>query len=238
VQYGIISLLHPRWSHDREVYGGSTAESGLTVFITPDDLIKLVMAVAIGSAIGLEREIHNKTAGLRTIILICVGATLITIISLRFGDSRIAANIVSGIGFLGAGVIIREEGRIKGLTTASTIWVAAALGLAIGYGDYVLALAFAGAVVVVLWLFTRLDVWVDRVANEPRTYLVTFAANADKFEELNQCFKREGLTVLRQRRFKREGLHYAEWDTHGSNDQHARLAAALLADTDVHELRY
>jgi putative Mg2+ transporter-C (MgtC) family protein len=208
------------------------------MFVTPADLLKLAVAMLIGSAIGLEREVHNKSAGLRTIILICVGATLITIISQRLGDDRIAAQIVTGIGFLGAGVIIREEGRVKGLTTASTIWAAAAMGLTVGYGQYVLAGVFSLTVIVVLWLFARLDVWVDRMAREPRTYLVTFSATAGKFEELDQCFKHAGLAVLRQRRFKREGLHSAEWDTRGTGAQHDRLAATLLADADVHELRY
>jgi putative Mg2+ transporter-C (MgtC) family protein len=208
------------------------------MFVTPDDLLKLAVAMMIGSAIGLEREVHNKSAGLRTIILICVGATLITIISQRLGDDRIAAQIVTGIGFLGAGVIIREEGRIKGLTTASTIWAAAAMGLTVGYGEYVLAAVFGLTVIVVLWLFARLDVWVDQMAHEQRTYLVTFSTVAGKFEQLDQLFMRAGLKVIRRRRFKREGLHYAEWDTRGSSAQHDQLAATFLADADVHELRY
>ena len=208
------------------------------MFITTDDLLKLAVAMLIGSAIGLEREVHNKSAGLRTIILICVGATLITIISQRLGDDRIAAQIVTGIGFLGAGVIIREEGRVKGLTTASTIWAAAAMGLTVGYGEYVLAGVFGLTVIVVLWLFARLDVWVDRMARDPRTYLVTFAATAGKFEQLDQLFNQAGLKVLRHRRSKRDGALHVEWDTHGSSAQHDRLAATLLADADVRELRY
>jgi len=88
---------------------------------TPEDLIKVLIAVVIGGIIGMEREIHSKAAELRTITLITVGATLFTILSEKFGDpatSRIAANIVTGIGFLGAGVILFAEGKLKGLTTA------------------------------------------------------------------------------------------------------------------------
>ena len=208
------------------------------MFITPDDLIKLAVAMLIGSAIGLEREIHNKSAGLRTIILICVGATLITIISLRFGDSRIAANIISGVGFLGAGVIMREEGRVRGLTTASTIWVSAALGLSIGYGEYVLAGVFGLTVIVVLWLFTWLDNLIDQAATEPRTYDVVHIDRDGKFEQLDEQLKHYGVRVLRHRRYKRDGSLHVEWDTRGTLANHDRLTTALLADPEVRELRY
>ena len=208
------------------------------MFITPDDLLKLAVAVLIGSAIGLEREIHNKSAGLRTIILICVGATLITIISLRFGDSRIAANIISGVGFLGAGVIMREEGRVRGLTTASTIWVAAALGLTVGYGEYVMAVVFGTIVIVVLWLFTWLDNLIDQAAIEPRTYDVVHVDRDGKFEQLDEQIKHYGVRVLRHRRYKRDGGLHVEWDTRGTLANHDRLTTALLADPDVRELYY
>jgi putative Mg2+ transporter-C (MgtC) family protein len=208
------------------------------MFVTYDDLIKLALAIVIGGAIGLEREIHNKSAGLRTIILICVGATLITIVSLRFGDSRIAANIISGVGFLGAGVIMREEGRVRGLTTASTIWVSAALGLAIGYGEYVMATVFGGTVIVVLWLFTHLDQWIDRAATEPRTYDVVHVAREGKFEELDELIKHYRVNVFQHRRYKRDGALHVEWDTRGKLENHDRLTTALLADPDVLELRY
>lgn len=208
------------------------------MYITPDDLIKLAVAMLIGSAIGLEREIHNKSAGLRTIILICVGATLITLISLRFGDSRIAANIISGVGFLGAGVIMREEGRVRGLTTASTIWVSAALGLTVGYGEYVVAGVFGITVIVVLWLFTWLDNLIDQAAAEPRTYDVVHVDRDSKFEQLDEQIKHYGVKVLRHRRYKRDGVLHVEWDTRGTLANHDRLTTALLADPEVRELRY
>jgi putative Mg2+ transporter-C (MgtC) family protein len=123
---------------------------------------KLVLAVVFGGAIGLERELKTKPAGLRTNILICVGATLLTDVSIaitiaggaRFGDdSRIAAQIVSGVGFLGAGTIMQSSGTVTGLTSAATIWVVAAIGIAIGSGNYVGAAGATALVTVVLaWL--------------------------------------------------------------------------------------
>jgi putative Mg2+ transporter-C (MgtC) family protein len=123
---------------------------------------RLLMATALGGAVGFERELTGKAAGLRTHILICLGAALFTVMSVELpspatpmlprGDvSRIAANIVTGVGFLGAGAILHSHGQIRGLTTAATIWVVAAIGLAAGAGEYVIASGTAGLVLIVLW---------------------------------------------------------------------------------------
>jgi putative Mg2+ transporter-C (MgtC) family protein len=124
-----------------------------------DLLLKLVLAVVLGGAIGLEREIAGKPAGLRTNILICVGATLLTDVSLNIrttmgapnaDPARLAAQIVSGIGFIGAGTIMQSRGTVTGLTSAATIWVVAALGIALGAGEYVEAMGAGFLVVLVL----------------------------------------------------------------------------------------
>ena len=108
------------------------------------DVIAIVLAVALGSMIGWERERSGKAAGLRTNILICLGAAVCTILSKYMagdGDSwtRVAAQVVSGVGFLGAGAIIQDRGGIQGLTTAATIWLVSSIGMACGAGYYVLA---------------------------------------------------------------------------------------------------
>ena len=108
------------------------------------DVIAVVLAVALGSMIGWERERSGKAAGLRTNILICLGAAVFTILSKYMagdGDSwtRVAAQVVSGVGFLGAGAIIQDRGGIQGLTTAATIWLVSSIGMACGAGYYVLA---------------------------------------------------------------------------------------------------
>jgi len=111
----------------------------------PGDVFSIVLAVVLGAAIGIEREFSGKAAGLRTNILICLGAAVFTIISKQMageGDSltRIAAGVVTGVGFLGAGAIIQDRGGVHGLTTAATIWFMACLGMACGAGLYELAL--------------------------------------------------------------------------------------------------
>src|SRR6266498_5180258 len=111
----------------------------------PSIPIKLVLAAILGGIIGVEREIRDKPAGLRTNILICVGSTLFMSISTKVaqmlgGDpTRIAAQIISGIGFLGAGAVLHSHGFVLGLTTAATIWVVAGIGMALGSGFYSIA---------------------------------------------------------------------------------------------------
>jgi len=121
--------------------------------------LRLLLAAALGAIIGYQRERAGKAAGLRTHVLICVGAALFTIASLYgFGaatdPARIAAGVVVGIGFLGGGVIIRrvEEGIVAGLTTAATIWAVAGIGLAAGAGLYLVSAVTAAIMLIVLLL--------------------------------------------------------------------------------------
>ena len=121
-------------------------------------ILRLLLAAALGAIIGYQRERASKPAGLRTHILICVGAALFTIASLYgFGASadpaRVAAGIVAGIGFLGAGAIIRRgEGVVEGLTTAATIWAVAGIGLAAGAGLYLVSAVTTAVILIVLFL--------------------------------------------------------------------------------------
>ncbi len=118
-------------------------------------VLRLILAAVIGGFIGIEREVSNRPAGLRTHILVTVGSALITLVSSDafggIGDpSRIAAQIVTGIGFLGAGTIIKTGNSIKGLTTAASLWISAGIGMAIGAGYYLGGLVTAGIVLLTL----------------------------------------------------------------------------------------
>ena len=130
--------------------------------ITPEEILKLVAALLFGGAIGLERELHHKAAGFRTITLICLGATFFTILSIRIPSAgAVAASIVTGIGFLGAGVIMHETNRVTGLTTAATIWLSAAIGMGIGSGAYLLSLSVTIAALLVVRLFSYIEHHID-----------------------------------------------------------------------------
>jgi len=151
----------------------------VTEFLAGEMWLKLGLAVACGAAIGLERELSDKPAGLRTNMLICVGSTLITMTSLHVAltyaerqvniadPGRIAAQIVSGIGFLGAGTIIQARGAVHGLTTAATIWVMAGVGLAIGAGAYAPAVT---TTVILLGVLVALG-WAERHIERPRRFV-------------------------------------------------------------------
>jgi len=207
--------------------------------VTTEDLLKLLLAVAIGGLIGLEREMHAKAAGLRTITLITVGATLFTMLSLRFEDDRVIANIVTGVGFLGAGSILFSEGRVKGLTTASSIWASAALGMAIGLGDYGLACVSALVVFCVLWVFAQVDRLVDVLGREIRIYDITYLARENKLEHIEAAMAECNLKIIRRRRMKvGENLLQGIWELRGALAKQTKFSDIMLADPDVIGLKY
>ncbi len=127
-------------------------------------ILRLVLSVVLSGLIGLERQIHRRTAGLRTHILVCLGSCLIMLTSLYVFDiyknqvpldpARIAAGVITGIGFLGAGTIIREREKIKGLTTAASLWVVAGIGLAVGCG-FLKAAIFSTILALIVLFFLR-----------------------------------------------------------------------------------
>ncbi len=124
-----------------------------------DQLIKIFLALILGVIIGLERQSEQKPAGLRTYALVCVGATLITIISTEYfaaDMARIAAGIITGIGFLGAGAIIAGQDTVHGLTTAAGLWVMAAVGLAVGVGAYLLG-TIVTTIVLLILIFGKME---------------------------------------------------------------------------------
>jgi putative Mg2+ transporter-C (MgtC) family protein len=142
--------------------------------LTDTDLIqRLLLAAAIGGLIGAERELRRKSAGFRTNILIALGAAIFTISSVTLAGSgdptRIAAQIVTGIGFLGAGAILRNRDGVHGLTTAATVWVNAALGVAAGGGQFRLAIIAGGIVLAVLFVLGPIEAAIELKAGAKRT---------------------------------------------------------------------
>lgn len=204
-------------------------------------ILQLVLALFAGTLIGAEREYRSKSAGLRTIALICVGSAIFTMLSLKLGSpmnqDRFAANIITGIGFLGAGVIFKEENRVTGLTTAAIIWVSAAIGVGIGAGYYILA--FAGVIIVVgvQQLFLILQLKIDKI-NQNSRYSITCTFKDETLEHYEQVFKQFSLTVHRGKQVIKNEMIKGEWQLEGSEKNHKACVAFLLKDKTILEFEF
>lgn len=206
----------------------------------PEDLIKILLAVVVGAIIGAEREYRNKSAGFRTVMLITMGSAIFTILSEKIAPGnpdRIAANIVTGIGFLGAGTLFRDENRVTGLTTAASIWTAAALGMAIGSGHYILALGGALLVILILFALVSVEQVIDR-KNRVRKYRIVCAFEHKTLQHYEKLFDHLGLKHERgtQRRVETEII--GNWIVIGAEENHERLIQKLLCDKDVKEFDF
>jgi putative Mg2+ transporter-C (MgtC) family protein len=159
-------------------------------------LIRLILAVLLGGVIGLEREMHGRPAGFRTHIVVCLGATMLIVGSeyyqshfdpgTVFDPNRMAAGIITGIGFLGAGAIMREENMVRGLTTAGCIWFVAGLGIVIGKGLFPLALWGTLLVFVMLVFFRYVENWMS-VENYGE---LSIRMNLEKYETIkDRCLE-------------------------------------------------
>ncbi|WP_183560453.1 MgtC/SapB family protein [Mucilaginibacter sp. SP1R1] len=141
------------------------------------EFTKLTLSVIAGSILGLEREVRGKSAGFRTLALICFGATVFTICSYLLGveenRDRIAANVITGIGFIGAGVIFRNNSSISGITTAASIWIAAAIGMLLGIGNFLFAGVALFFALFILYALDFIQYWID-YKFEHRNYKVVF----------------------------------------------------------------
>lgn len=204
-----------------------------------EDIIRLSAALLMGGLIGVEREYHGKAAGLRTMIMICVGSALFTMLSSRIGGSgdRIAANIVNGIGFLGAGIIFREESRVKGLTTAATVWVVSALGMCIGAGQYEIAIIGFVFVLGSLLLLVRFDSWIQKL-NQSRDYKIVTAFHNKTLKRYEEFFTECGLSPTRSQQQRIGTEIIGHWRVDGSEKNHEKCIKRLLNDPEVKEFTF
>ena len=154
-----------------------------------EDVFSIILATFLGAAIGLERELSGKSAGLRTNLLICLGAAIFTIISKRMvnvsegSTTRIAAQIVTGVGFLGAGALIQDRRGVHGLTTAATIWLVASIGMACGAGFHGLAAISTLITIIVLAGLLRLAKPLERYTKKNKTGQISDTEDYTKKEQ-------------------------------------------------------
>ncbi len=209
-------------------------------------LLPLLVAVILGGAVGLERELSGKPAGLRTNILICMGSAMLTDLSMHIsfgangaanGDGgRIAAQIVTGIGFLGAGSILQARGAVVGLTTAATIWVVAAIGMLVGAGWYVEA---TGGTVLVLLVLEGLRHVERRILARSRTVGATIRAKrgTDQDKIVNEL-RATGLQVVACKPYEHESDTTFELRVSGPAKQFNVATARLLERADVLSVQF
>lgn len=208
--------------------------------LNPEDILKILLAVTAGGLIGIEREYRDKAAGFRTLIFICAGACLFTLLSAKLAPdtdpNRIAANIVTGVGFLGAGVILRDGGKVIGLTTAAAIWLTAAVGMGIGGGQYLISGIVVLTTMIVLWLLPSVEHRIDNVREE-RKYEVVCAADFDLVEKLEQSFRAAGLSIQNHSQVKAGDVVTCTWSITGSPEKHKELVRQLFDNPDIRELK-
>lgn len=203
-------------------------------------LLRLLMVIVVAGIIGAEREYRSKSAGFRTMILICIGSFLFTTFSKFMSDvspDRIASNIVTGIGFLGAGVIFKSDNRVNGITTAATIWAVAALGMGIADGAYYLVLASLIVVMASLLLLTKLEVVIDRI-NQAHTYKIVSPYKEELFKEYEALFDECNLRYKRIKRTKHGDDITAIWNVYGSEKNHNRFTKKMLHHSEVKEFEF
>lgn len=215
-------------------------------FLRLDLLFRLVLAAVLGGAIGLEREIRGKAAGFRTNLLICVGAALLMELSIGVGalvdpaqtnadPARIAAQIVSGIGFLGAGTIIQSRGSVVGLTTAATLWVVAAIGMAVGARAYVEAVGTTILVFIALIALSRVEESIVRRRFERRV-VVVMDMSPGLLGAVREAFLEAGF-IAKLTDVEREPEHVvASYDISGPRAQWPGVVDRLIRMEGIHKV--
>lgn len=211
-----------------------------------DTVIRLGLASLLGGIIGMDREASGKPAGFRTNILICVGAALLTELSIDIAarwveihgtvadPARIAAQIVSGIGFLGAGTILQSRHGVRGLTTAATIWVVAAIGMAVGGGAYFLAIVATVGVAVTLVLLARVEAWLEpRTLEEKWVRVVLGRDDPSLYDRVHTLLRERNLRIRATDVERRdEGLRIG-FRVEARSRRYEGLIETLLRDPDV-----
>ena len=210
--------------------------------ITTNTIIfRLLLAIVIGGIIGVEREYRNKSAGFRTMILISVGSCLITILSLTIGlpnnADRIASNIITGIGFIGAGVIFKSDDKVRGITTAATIWLTAALGMGVGAGFYIISLLTTVITLVVLIVFSLLETKIDSF-NQIRTYKIVSALSTNQLKKFEELFIENHLKYKNTKKYRINNDLIGIWVVQGKQVDHDNLIAFILKDPTVTDFEF
>lgn len=201
------------------------------------ELEKILLAVFAGAIIGIEREFRDKAAGFRTLMFICLGTSVFTMLSANYtgGDpSRIAAGLVTGIGFIGTGVILHNRGQVLGLTTAALIWVTAAIGMCIGLGLFQLAFATLLVTLGVLWIFPLVEF---NISNQRQvvSYSFTFKNDPTKLGNIRNIISLEKFKVLSENYEKHEKDFTYNIELVGTKRTHLKFNLLMIEDKEINK---
>ncbi|HNE49820.1 MAG TPA: MgtC/SapB family protein [Chitinophagales bacterium] len=215
-----------------------TAMISANTFIS--QILSILLSIVIGSSIGMEREFQNKSAGLRTFILVSFGSCLFTILSIAIGinnPDRLAANIVTGIGFLGAGIIYKESNnKIGGITTASAVWATASLGMCAGAGYFTLAALGTVILFAVLRLMVPLQNKIEAL-HKIQIYTMNFKT-IEGMAHCEQLFAQFHLKYKLQKQTKTPEGFIMEWHVSGKQNHHDALVRNMIQDDVILSYSY
>jgi putative Mg2+ transporter-C (MgtC) family protein len=204
-------------------------------------IIRFLLAALWGGIVGLEREYRGKSAGFRTMIMISIGSCFFTIISMKIGAAiggdRIASNIVTGIGFLGAGVIFRSDNRVNGITTAATIWAVAAVGMGIGAGFYFASACSSLLILIVLVALPYIEIYIDKI-NQSRTYSVKCLFSEDAVAHFELLLRKNRLRFKLTRQVKKGEELSVSWEVDGTAANHKQFIREIMKEPGLQDFGY
>jgi putative Mg2+ transporter-C (MgtC) family protein len=202
---------------------------------------RFLLAALWGGIVGAEREYRSKSAGFRTMIMISMGSCFFTMMSVLIGGEnnadRIASNILTGIGFLGAGVIFRGENRVNGITTAATIWAVAAVGMGIGAGHYFASASASVLILLVLAVLPYIENVIDKF-NQSKVYSIQMDFKENSRLPFEKLFKEYNLKFRLIKEIKEGNSLSATWQVHGHAIKHGQCIAAIMKEEMVKRFEY
>lgn len=205
-----------------------------------DIFIKIFLSLVLGGVLGMERQYHDKPAGFATNCLICLGAMLFTALSeFMYGQGgdpgRIAAQIVTGVGFIGAGSILRDGNKISGLTTAAGVWLVAAIGMAVGYGQYLWA-ALSATAILVVQLGVRKTLKLVEFVKHYDTFYLTCEPNWNVVDKIIKQIEEQHVTILKSEVTKQDNRFHVSLVATFTGHEFQNITKELLEMPEVYSL--
>ncbi len=205
-----------------------------------DILIKIFLALMLGGILGMERQYHDKPAGYATNCLICLGAMLFTVLSEYMGAAggdpgRISAQVVTGVGFIGAGSILRDGNKISGLTTAAGVWLVAAIGMAVGYGQYIWA-SLAAASILIIQLGVRKTLRLVEFVKHYETIYLTCEPKWAVVNKITKQIEKQKVSVLKSEVTKQDNIFHVSIVATFTGHEFQNITKELLEMPEVYSL--